>query len=829
MSDIQINNVIYNDDYKTNIIPFNESENINILIMNEINLKHHVEKIKQIISNMYSTNYTVYNICKQNDPFYCTNIEVCHKIANEWINLSNEDVKKIYIDKLIDTINRCANRTLIFCHIDIYEQINNFNEDYYLIVFENDYYGKFMIYNNKLLLYNGYDTFYLSSKLIMTINIGDELLIYDEKYAFNDHKNNKFLCISTFDNIKLQIDNSKKPVFNSDDDLNKIIKYINFLGINNIIDNTKFYLMNNINKIKKIASLNKKLYENLNKRLLGIINTNTYSSKNQNHSIMEMLKTFANKSYNYDKLGKNIRNNGNILKNILNIDKNIDRIKKYHDELTIQIFNNINLETNTYYNKSCDMYNYLISRSSWFDELQDDNIGGLLLCIRSPKLAKLGFNMSDIIIYNISDNLLTLEHICESQNIYLEEHLKYDDGRNTKNAIYGNILGNGNSILPLYLNKMHWQMVELQLDYSLGIMINQNPFDHYSKFYEIYPMVLLKYICQLTKSNINDKNITIFIQLLITTNKIFTDKYNHKINKNTISQCNELFENPVNRTESTFDNLHKLLGFTIYTDDINKIDDFNNIRMLKEAFLSELVRREYKKIYDRYNFYDLLNLEYLLKKITKMTDINMVMNEYIDNKEIYDYIIYNYVKCKIEDQIKNRYIDDDFLLNILDTESKTYRNFCKLVDYHIKYIDCWYNINIINCQTTINYLNEIITNEYGYISDECINYFKYKLQSIVNLQTINCRDTKKNFKLFMFLQTYFSIDNKHVQYNYKKNPYIRSDLLSLILHDGKMLRLIEKITSYPNHDIKNSVIKYISRTYDDNIIKRISHIINCNK
>ena len=81
----------------------------------------------------------------------------------------------------------------------------------------------------------------------------------------------------------------------------------------------------------------------------------------------------------------------------------------------------------------------------------------------------------------------------------------------------------------------------------------------------------------------------------------------------------------------------------------------------------------------------------------------------------------------------------------------------------------------------------------------------------------------------MFLQTYFSIDNKHVQYNYKKNPYIRSDLLSLILHDGKMLRLIEKITSYPNHDIKNSVIKYISRTYDDNIIKRISHIINCNK
>ena len=185
-------------------------------------------------------------------------------------------------------------------------------------------------------------------------------------------------------------------------------------------------------------------------------------------------------------------------------------------------------------------------------------------------------------------------------------------------------------------------MVELQLDYSLGIMINQNPFDHYSKFYEIYPMVLLKYICQLTKSNINDKNITIFIQLLITTNKIFTDKYNHKINKNTISQCNELFEKPVNRTESTFDNLHKLLGFTIYTDDINKIDDFNNIRMLKEAFLSELVRREYKKIYDIYNFYDLLNLEYLLKKITKMTDINMVMNEYIDNKEIYDYIIYNY-------------------------------------------------------------------------------------------------------------------------------------------------------------------------------------------
>jgi hypothetical protein len=831
MIDITIDNFIDNGDYVTYFIPYNQLDYINIVVMNENNLKQHTQKINEIVRCcMYTDNYNIYNMYKH--TISC-NYKSSNSVFNDfWINLNNnEAVKNFYINKLINYASKCTNNTFIFCHQNVYENINIIdNENIKYVVFGDDYYSMFTIYDRNVVLYQGYDIEYLGNRITLTIKLNNEKIIYDERYKIIDENNNKFWCISVFKPDTIEFNKINKPNFSMTDDIKT---YINYLGMSNLIDNTCNYLINNIDKIKKTAMKCNRLCDKLNNKLLNILRSNLLDDNN-NNQIINILKLFIDKKYNYANMRKNIRSMSNILKNTQIINNDINKIESY-----CNILNNTS-HKDDYFDKSCNIYNYLISRSSWFDELQDGYAGGILLCVSSPKSAKLGFSLGDLNISNISDNLLTLEHICEAQNIYQNNNLKYDDGRNKEYAISGNVLGNGNCILPLYINGIHWRMVNLQLNYCLGMMINQNPFDYYGKFYEVYPMVLFKYINQILFSNINDKSVVILIQLIITTNKIFQEKYNCKINKMTIKRCNDLFEKPKNRTENVFDNLYKLLGFTATT--LNKRDrnDILKIRSLRRAFLSEIIRRDYKKKYITENIYDLLNVEYLLEKITNNYDINFVMNEYIDNKKIYDYMMFNFVKHKINEQIINNEIDYEFMLHVIDRDSKVYIDFCKSFDHHAKSIICWDIFNEFNDEITIDYLNDIINNKYGNVSDDCIKYFKNKLNSLINKnrqyfdEPINYFKENnidvEHIKLYIFLQTYFSVGNKYVEENYKKNPYTRANTIDMMLIEGKILKLIKELTIcdsyvekfYDNEKyFRNDVLKYFRKTYDEKINENI--------
>jgi hypothetical protein len=209
--------------------------------------------------------------------------------------------------------------------------------------------------------------------------------------------------------------------------------------------------------------------------------------------------------------------------------------------------------------------------------------------------------------------------------------------------------------------------------------------------------------------------------------------------------------------------------------------------------------------------------------------------------------MFTYVKYKLEDQIKNNYTDTEFLIQVIDRESKIYRDFCKLLNKCALNVLCWDLFMEFNDEITINFLNEIIDNEYGNISDECIQYFKHKLKSLVESNKKYFTDPldyfknnenvdSEHIKLYIFLQTYFSIGNKYVGDNYKKNPYIRSNLMSAILNEDKMLKLIKYLTIsepyvdkfYDNEkEFVDQLLRYIKKTYDDNKVnKKIIDILN---
>lgn len=100
MSDIEIANIIDNKTYFTNIIPYEKLDNMNIILMNELNMQIHINKIKLITTNIYTHNYTVYNVYKQSKPYKIKNM---HNYAyDDWINLNDKheqssiNIKNIY-------------------------------------------------------------------------------------------------------------------------------------------------------------------------------------------------------------------------------------------------------------------------------------------------------------------------------------------------------------------------------------------------------------------------------------------------------------------------------------------------------------------------------------------------------------------------------------------------------------------------------------------------------------------------------------------------------------------------------------------------------------
>jgi hypothetical protein len=335
---------------------------------------------------------------------------------------------------------------------DNYNNINNiFKQNVFLSVYQNR--------DLKLILNDLYfDEVPFSKYILVKKNFNNKVNIKDtkqNKYDFNFVKNKNKIKISFF------IFTINNLIDNVDSNLVKVnIEYFKILK--NIISKYSFYL----NSKNKLKNYNKYIINILNFKLIefgNLIINSVCKKKLDDKIISENLYklTIKSNSYLFNKAANII---DRILNNLINY-KIIDKISSFKIDLE-----NKKLE------KSLDFITSFISLTTWGEEINSNSSMGLVLKIHSTNFCKLGVG-SNLIVNNFTTSFFPYNDYLLTLNNYLEKN--YIPGNiNGENIIFGNAIGDGNCILPIYICKSHWKKARVDLNNMIGIISAHNPFGY---------------------------------------------------------------------------------------------------------------------------------------------------------------------------------------------------------------------------------------------------------------------------------------------------------------------------------------------------------------
>jgi hypothetical protein len=574
MSDL----LIFFDNYtfKNNSIVFNY---IKRLLIYEILKEKYIEKKYENIL-LYKTNPSITeNKLNINDDY--------SDIKNIIININNiiyklyESYGTVCLKKILDTIsnyeknkiNNKNNKIIIICSIEFYQ--NNFTDSNIKYINEliDSLESEIIAINitNKGILNN------LFPKIKeIYVDIGTfktENLIIKDCFDIKFSLENFNLYYEKFINIS----NNKDNKINIDSDLgNEIL--LNYMLVLNQINNFIIEKINN-NIFEQTIEITEQI--KLFKELISI----NFESKNLN--ISNVLKYFQNslKDMIYRILNQNIKlqiekldpnlNDTYIkyilefyeiiypkLNNFTNISK-IQNKKKTNNEvlefkyLKSNFINHINDN-----DISCQYLSSSLSLSNWIEEYNNLNPFGFLISYKPNKLAYKGiYDESSSIIktypnmfvndittnwvsmYDYYQIILNEYHQKINQNENQDENQNQDEF-NKQNKEYfnigdfeitDNVHGNGNVLLPVYINKNHWYLTKSLWSHHMTLINNCFQFEYCLKMDNLYFYSLLKILNNLKiidkNNNQNDKTIIrLFCYLLRTCIQILIDnKFLHSI------------------------------------------------------------------------------------------------------------------------------------------------------------------------------------------------------------------------------------------------------------------------------------------------------------
>ena len=587
-----------------------------------------------------------------------------------------------------------------------------------------------IILNNvKLLICNG--KFKILSK-----NIGDNYKIMSSNYNLDTNmivkiELKEIILLNTLDEYLYFLENSYN--------LEIFLQVINLLYIgdklkidihNHYNIFIKIFIKNNFSMKEIIYLLN---YSNINdfiifKKLLNDLLKLEFS----NSLLNELLQFISVSDLKYSKDLLNLLLLDNIIKSkFKKIDENIK------DETT-------------------DFYNSIISKTDWKEEYNYGNIMGILINVKPSELNKCYFSYENIEICDITTCIVGLDQILESYKLTNEFNV----------SISGNGIGNGNCMLPLYINEDHWKLVKLYENYNFGLLFNRNPLLYCNEMNKIYKVVLLKMI-NLTFSDKNyrsDKWINLLFSLFYTSTKLFV-KINYIKNKN----LKERYK--ININDLLYDYL--LCG---------ELDDFKYI-------IEELIRRCFKKMYKNIDILDsIYNIEHIddaiENKIT-ISDSNFKkwLNEIETNKIFIETIKLIYGIYKMKFICKEKYIK-----SILGNEElKELKYFVKKNEIKIKSYE----------------LKGLLNDDFNHI-----NYCKNKIYSIDLLFNLGIIKNKLDLKCMLvqcMMQRVDKLAKKNINYI---DPFSENNKFIII----------------NNYSIFKQ--RYIKKLYNLNNFKNYINIIN---
>jgi len=344
----------------------------------------------------------------------------------------------------------------------------------------------------------------------------------------------------------------------------------------------------------------------------------------------------------------------NSMLNSKNIQKNKQKnIIKSTSSIQIKNIKNFHLDDNDI------SFKYLTSTltmTNWVEEYVNANPFGFIIKYDPSKLSYKGIfdtnstilkTYPNIIVNNITTNFVSLYDYYQIILFDYEENKDKDDNDNNQDEkkkifniskfnITDNINGDGNVMLPLYINKSHWELTKSLWTYHISFINNCFEQEYNNKMDNIYFYSILKIFNDL--KNLNDnKNIKsiirIFCYLLRTCVQILIDnKFLHGI-KNDYKKYLSLVLNLeyVNKNSIFADWIIRLVQLIISNGisdeelklDLNKITNF---------IFNESIVSTYKM-----DFWDMIN-DTNTSEVEKKSKLDMLKNEVIYKNKCWIYL-----------------------------------------------------------------------------------------------------------------------------------------------------------------------------------------------
>ena len=390
-------------------------------------------------------------------------------------NLSNESMEILKLLSSSDDINVniiCNSDYInipkinMYLYDDMNNNANNTNnmtmDDFYKTIISNYVFLKGDIIKNDLMIY-------LSDGMLFGSDITE--------FKIDTNKYNSFFVNNNIKNIKINdnLINLTETNLNNNNILNAIqctmhLINNNDISINNVmyqcIKNKLLEFVNN-NSNEEIKNKSIFIYQEFKKYLSCLIDAEVNNLNGYNDNSKTIIE-YGKKSTFSSSSNRNKICNNRIIKNIKSLNSNDENVM-----INIQKFIELNENSEDIkFINSCDFFNSSITLSNWFEELQNNNCIGFLVKITSSELAKMGIFDNNISVQNITTSYLPIIDYIGAVTDYFDKNKNIQFGDlNKKNIITGMAIGEANAVIPIYINKYHWEITNQYINPLLGIIV----------------------------------------------------------------------------------------------------------------------------------------------------------------------------------------------------------------------------------------------------------------------------------------------------------------------------------------------------------------------
>lgn len=319
------------------------------------------------------------------------------------------------------------------------------------------------------------------------------------------------------------------------------------------------------------------------------IELNKLDSGTGNTDIAKQLLSYSKKSSvrmvnkkHQQIMAERVINNTRIIEDINNLVKEVDNPKM------VEYFSKNDSNETEEFTKSCEFFNSILTLSSWYDEMKYGNPIGLLVNVSSSNLGKIGVG-KNVNIKNITTTFYPVSDYIDMTLRYFKDHNRFGD-LNGKDIIKGRAVGEGNTVIPLYICKDHWRFSKKFVPIMLGITFSHHPLCYSKSHYSfLFSLLLEMNLMTFDKcgSNLNERWIQAFFAYLRTCAEVSFDlKYSYGIR----TLVSGYLSNPLKRISNGSMSIFSMLGQILCTGFILSNDD---IQSLVKCIVEELIRSYY--------------------------------------------------------------------------------------------------------------------------------------------------------------------------------------------------------------------------------------------